>query len=88
VKPAFVPKTTPGRWSVGLGIAFIILMWAKIQVGFPLPVFAIAALGLAGFVLALVAVFKRRDRSILGLVPILTGVLIILWTAAELLFPH
>ena len=88
MKPAFVPKTTPGKWSVGLGIAFIILMLAKTQVRFPLPSPAIAVVGLLGFVLALIAVFKRRDRSILGLVPILVGVLIVLWTAAELMFPH
>ncbi len=88
MKTAFVPKTKPGKWSVGLGIAFIILMWAKIQVGFPLPTFAIAALGLTGFVLALITVFKNTDRSILGLVPIVVGVLIVLWIAAELMFPH
>ena len=88
MKPAFVPKTTPGKWSVGLGIAFIVLMWAKTQVRFPLPSPAIAVVGLIGFVLALIAVFKWRDRSILGLVPILVGGLIVLWIAAELMFPH
>lgn len=88
MEAAIVPKTKPGKWSVGLGIAFIILMWAKIKIGFPLPVFAIAALGLTGFVLALIAVFKSRDRSILGLVPILVGALIVFWIAAELMFPH
>ncbi|MCK9358120.1 MAG: hypothetical protein M0R22_13395 [Dehalococcoidia bacterium] len=88
MKAAFVPKTKPGRWSLWLGIAFIVLMWAKTQVRFPLPSPAIAVVGLLGFVLALVAVFKSKDRSILGLVPILVGALIVFWIAAELMFPH
>jgi len=84
----FLPKTTPAKWSVGFGIVFTILICLKLLGAMPLPTFSIAALGLAGFVLALLAFFRKKDRSVLGLLPILAGVVILLWTAAELLFPH
>lgn len=88
MKLTVLPKTTPGKWSVGLSIAFIILIWLKIQNSIPVPTFAIAALGLAGFVISLVAIIKNRDRSLLNWLPVLVGLLILLWTVAELLFPH
>jgi hypothetical protein len=88
MRTSFFPKTTIGKWSVGLGAAFIILIWVKIQFWLPLPTFAIAAMGLAGFILSLIVVIKKKDRSILFLLPILAGLIIILWTAGELIFPH
>ena len=88
MKPTSFPRTTTGKWSVGLGIAFSVLICLKLLGAMPLPTSSIAALGLAGFVLALVAFFRKRDRSVPGPLPIATGVVILLWTAAELLFPH
>jgi hypothetical protein len=82
------PGTKMGKWSVGLGIIFIILIWVKIQFFLPVPVFGIAALGLAGFVLGLIALIKNKDRSILLFIPLLVGSIIIIWAAAELMFPH
>jgi hypothetical protein len=83
-----LPKTLSGKWSLGLSIAFIILIFFKILYSLHVPTFAIAALGLAGFILGIWAVFKNRDRAILNFVPIVVGIVIILWTAAELFFPH
>ena len=88
MKFTFLPKTTLGKWSVGLSILFIILIWLKIQGSMPLPTFAIAVFGLAGFILSIVAIFKNKDRSILNLLPLLVGLIILLWIAAELIFPH
>ena len=84
----FLPKSTLGKWSVGLSIAFIILIWTKIQYSFPMPTFAIAALGLAGFVISIVAIFKNSDRAILTFLPVLVGLVILLWIGAELIFLH
>jgi len=84
----FLPKTTLGKWSVGLSIAFIILIWMKIQYAIHLPSFAIAALGLAGLVIGIAAIFKNKDRAVLNLLPIIVGLVILLWIAAELIFPH
>jgi xanthine/uracil permease len=84
----FLPKTTSGKWSIGISIVFIILIWTKIQYSIPVPTFAIAALGMAGFIVSIIAIIKNKDRSILNLIPILVGLLIIMWAAAELIFLH
>jgi hypothetical protein len=83
-----LPKSLPGKWAVGLSLAFIILMAVKILSFLPLPTFAIAALGLAGFMVGIWAVFKNKDRVLLIIIPMLVGIVIILWTAAEFIFPH
>ena len=82
------PQTTQGKWSAGFAITFIILIGAKMQDFMPLPTFAIAVLGLSGLVLALIAVFRHGDRSVSCLLAILVGLVIVLWIAAELMFPH
>ena len=88
MKRPFLPKSTQGRWAVGLGIAFVVLIVAKIVSFMPLPTFSIAALGLVGFVLALVAEFKRGDKSIAGVLPLAVGMVIVSWTAAEIVLSH
>jgi hypothetical protein len=88
MKFTVLPETTLGKWAVGLGIAFIIFIMLKMVGLMPLPTFAIAAIGLAGFILSLVAIFRYKDRSLLHILPLLTGALILFWTAAELIFPH
>lgn len=85
---SFLPKTILGKLAVGLGVAFIILIWAKIQYRMPLPVFAIAAIGLIGFIISIAAIFKNKDRALLNILPLLVGLVILLWIAAELIFPH
>ena len=77
-----------GKWAVGLAIAFVLLIGAKIAGLMPLPTFSIAALGLAAFVLALAARFKKHDRSLSLLLPMVVGAIILSWTAAEVAFPH
>ena len=54
----------------------------------PLPTFAIAAFGIAGFILAIIAIFKNKDKSILNFLPLLVGLIILLWIAAEVIYPH
>jgi hypothetical protein len=88
MKLTILPKSTLGKWSAGLGIAFIILITVKILGSLPLPTFFIAALGLAGFITGIVAIFKNRDRVILIFLSLIVGLIIILWTAAEFIFPH
>lgn len=59
MKITVLPKTRVGKWSVGLSIAFIFLIGLG-MLGYPvpLPVFGIAALGLAGFVTSIVGIVK------------------------------
>jgi hypothetical protein len=88
MKLTFLPKSTPGKWAVGLSVAFIILIWMKILSSLPLPTFSIAALGLAGFVTSIVAIFKNRDKAILIFLSFIVGLIIMLWIIAEFIFPH
>ena len=85
-----LPKTKLGKWAVLLSVAFIVLIAMKITNYFhlPLPTPAIAILGIVGLIIGLLAVFRNRDRSILIFLPILVGIIILLWTAAEIIFPH
>jgi len=54
----------------------------------PLPTFGIATIGLIGFIVGVFSMIKNKERSILTFIPILVGLVIILWTAGELLYPH
>ena len=82
------PKSLSGKWSIGLSIVFIILILAKIQYSIRVPTFAITTLGLTGFLIGIIAIFKNKDRTILNFLPILVGLLILIWIAAELIFQH
>jgi hypothetical protein len=84
----FLPKTKLGKWALGLSIVFIILIWWKIQGSMPIPTFAIAAIGLAGFTVVIIAILRNKDKAILNLLPLLVGLVILFWIAAELMFPH
>lgn len=80
-----LPETKLGWWPIGLSIAFVVLTLMKIKVLIPMPTFVIAALELGGFSASIVAFFKNRDRAILNVLPIIIGVVVVVWTAAELL---
>lgn len=88
MKTTFVPMTQSGKGAVVLSLAFIILISLKMNGTMPLPTFAIAAIGILGFLIAVFAFFKNKERSLLIYLSILVGLVIILWTSAELLFPH
>jgi len=88
IKITLLPKNKLGKWSVGLSIAFIILIWLKIQFSIHVMTFAIAALGLAGFVTSIISIIKNKDRAILSFLPVFIGLIILLWIAGEIIYPH
>jgi hypothetical protein len=88
VKTTFTPGTRSGKWSVVISLAFIVLISLKMNGTMPLPTFAIAAIGLIGFIVAVFAFFSSKERSALIYLSILVGLVIIFWIAAEFLFPH
>jgi hypothetical protein len=59
----------------------------KILGGMPMPTFMIAGFGLAGFIAGVISIIKK-DRAVLVFLSILVGLVIMLWIAAELIFPH
>lgn len=82
------PKSKVGKWAAILGIAYIVLMWLKLQFHLPVFSFAIAGVGLVGFVLSLIAVLKNKDRALIILLPLLAGIVLVIWIVAEILYPH
>lgn len=82
------PETKEGRGAALLMLLFILIMAFKVLVRFPLPTPLIAVIGAGGAVLGTLSVMKNKDRSLLTWLSILIGLLIIVWTAAELAFPH
>lgn len=85
--------TKTGKWSSILTFLFIVLMALKlsalaISVRLPFPSPLIAVLGVFGFVLGIISIFKNKDRSLSVLLSIPIGLWIIFWIAAEIAFPH
>ncbi len=88
MKTKLLPKSILGKLSIGLSIAFIILIWLKIQIAIPIMTFCIATLGLVAFFTSIISIVKNKDRALLNFLPILVGVIIIFWAAAEIIFLH
>lgn len=86
-------KTKIGQWASILTLLFIVLMALKlsalaITIRLPFPSPFIALLGVIGFVLGIISIFKNKDRSIFVFLSIPVGLLIIFWVGAEIAFPH
>lgn len=93
MKIIILSKTKTGKWASLLTLLFIILMAIKVSalasiIRLPLPTPAIALFGIIGFILGAISIFKNKDRSLLVLLSLAIGLLIILWVAAEIAFPH
>lgn len=86
----FIPKSTAGKWAAILTLAFIASMAIKQATLslLPLPTPIIAVLGVMGFIVGVILLIKSKERAIMTLLSIPTGLLIILWVAAEVVFPH
>jgi len=87
MKITLLPKNKAGIWASLLSIIFVVLIFFKLRGTLPLPTFVITAMGLAGFAAGLVAVFKK-DRSIFSVFSVIVGIFILIWIAAEILYPH
>jgi len=87
MKITFMPRTSSGKWAAILGISFIILVTLK-MFSFPMLSISIAFFGFAGFATGIIAIFKKDLSIILVFLSILIGLIIILWTTAEILYPH
>ncbi len=88
MKMTLIPHDKPGAWAAILAASFVIMIWLKIKGSMPLPTFAIAAIGLAGFFAGIFAIVVRKNRSLLTFMSIPIGLLILVWFTAELIFTH
>lgn len=87
MKITLLPKNKAAIWASLLSILFVMLIFFKIRGTIPLSMFLIAALGLGGLAAGLIAAVKK-DRSIFTILSILIGLFIVIWIAAEIIYPH
>ena len=98
-----LPKTSWGKWSVGLIVAFILffvlflILVASGQRGggtffsnllLTVPMLLAGTCGVAAFVTGLIGVIKSKERSILVFLAILISLYILVFCLGEVLVPH
>ena len=99
-----VPRTSLGKWSVGLIVSFFLLLATGMfmvavfkQTGgetfFDNPMISIPMLGagvsgILAFITGAVAIVKNKERSILVITSTLVGFLVLDFVLGELLSPH
>ena len=95
-----LPKTSLGRWSVGLAAAFTLLsVLFAVLTGLggagpgPVAPIVIATIifgisGIAALVTGLISIVKRKERSILVLLAAAVGLSCLFFFLGEFLFPH
>ena len=99
----FKPKTTPGKWSVGLVIVFVVLLAsfqllvASGQRGgetffsnliLTIPMLIAGISGVSAFATGLIGIIRSRERSIAVYMATLIGLLVLLFMLGEIIFPH
>jgi hypothetical protein len=94
-----LPKTTLGKWSFGLAIAFAVLMMAPwflsriiseiivIPFGFSFGTLAIIS-GVAALVTGLISTLKYKERSLLVFLSMLLGLCALVFIIGEFVVPH
>lgn len=83
---AILPTTRPGTWAAWLAVGYLVLMpaWSVLPGGAALAF----ASGLAGGVVALVAILRRGERALTVFAAVLPLAFVVLFVAAELLIGH
>ncbi len=56
--------------------------------GIALPMLAGFISGIAAFLCGIVGITRKKDRSVLIFISTVMGFFVLLWTIAEILFPH
>lgn len=98
-----VPKTTLGKWSVGLIIIFFVslarfyLFVVSGQRGgdtffsnptLSTPIIIAGATGVLAFLTGISSIIKQKERSILVFIATAIGLFVLLFVLGEILFPH
>jgi len=99
-----LPKTTPGKWSIGLIIAFFLLLATGMTVvtafhqtggntifdnlWISIPMLGAAVSAITGLFVGIAAIWKQKERAILVFVPIIIGFLVLFFVLGEILVPH
>jgi len=99
----FVPKTTLGKWSVALTVAFIVLFMsfqllvASGQRGgatffsnlaLSVPMLVAGISGVSAFFTGIISIVKRKERSVLVFMATVIGLFVLIFSLGEIIFPH
>ena len=101
---SLLPKTTLGKWSVGLIIAFFLLLATGIAVvsvfkqeggetffdnlWISIPMLSAGAAAIAAFFTGALSIWKSKERAVLVFVASLIGLLVLWFVVGEILSPH
>ena len=103
MKIYFAPKTSLGKWSVALIIAFMVLLGvfqllvASGQRGgetffsnliLTIPMLIAGVSGISAFATGLIGIIKSRERSVIVYLAALIGLFVLLFWIGEIAFPH
>jgi hypothetical protein len=104
MKSAFLPRTTLGKWSIGLVLSlffFFILSFAIIILGhqtggetffdnlyISIPMFLAGISGIAALITGTVGILKYKERSVLVFLSAAVGLFILFFVLGEFLVPH
>lgn len=98
-----MPKTKLGNWSVGLIAIFFFLLgvfYVLVYSGqrggetffsnlyLTVPMLIAAAAGVSAFFTGGVSIIRDKERALLVFLSTLMGLFVLLYTSAEILFPH
>lgn len=98
MKPAFVPQSQLGRWSVGLNVLFLLVIAVSLLLVTKLDVLsfddrwwdvtvpAMLVLSTCALITGGVALQKHKDRSVLVYLSVLTGICVLLFGIFHSLF--
>jgi hypothetical protein len=83
-----LPKTSSGKWGLGLCLAFALLFVLKVLIPLPVPSPVIFAVGIAGFIVSVIALFLGERSIVFYVIGGLISSFVLFWVGGELLFPH
>jgi len=103
MRMSLTPKTTLGRWSIGL-IASLFLFYVLFQFlvvlgqrggdtffsnyALTIPIMLAGISGVSAFVTGIIGIIKSKDRSVLVFVATVIGFFVLAFWLGEVLFPH
>jgi len=104
MKSAFLPTTTLGKWSIGMGLSlilFFILSFAIIILGhqtggetfsdnlyIAVPMFLAGISGIAALITGIICILRYKERSVLVFMAALIGLFVLFLVLGEFLAPY
>jgi len=104
MKVAFIPKTLLGKWSVGLIVAFFLLLATGMTVvsvfrqeggetffdnfWISIPMLSAGAAAIAAFFTGALSIWKSKERAILVFIATLIGLIVLWFVVGEIVMPH